>query len=239
MDKSWIGMSRNTPQYVTGVENFLDFAFSNSRDRSTILCPCLKCAFNKLHTRDTVFDHLFQKQFPSDYILWDIHGEKRGQPSNQIRFRRSSNNAQSNPTPMEVDDHVVSMHSLVHDAFGIPANPIPDDHFVVNDAFGIASDDHDPSVVENVEFIRHIKDGEEKLYDGCKFSKLSFLLRLYHIKYMHKISEKALGQILELLQEAFESTRLSKSVYEAKKTIKALGLSYQKIHACPNDCMLY
>ena len=29
------------------------------------------------------------------------------------------------------------------------------------------------------------------------------------------------------------------SMYEAKKTLNALGMEYEKIHACPNDCMLY
>ena len=29
------------------------------------------------------------------------------------------------------------------------------------------------------------------------------------------------------------------SFYEAKKILCSLGLQYEKIHACPNDCMLY
>ena len=29
------------------------------------------------------------------------------------------------------------------------------------------------------------------------------------------------------------------SIYEAKKTLGALGMNYEKIHACPNDCCLY
>ncbi|CAL2247683.1 unnamed protein product [Prunus armeniaca] len=32
---------------------------------------------------------------------------------------------------------------------------------------------------------------------------------------------------------------LPSSMYEAKKTLSALGTSYEKIHACPNDCILY
>ncbi|CAL2255929.1 unnamed protein product [Prunus armeniaca] len=32
---------------------------------------------------------------------------------------------------------------------------------------------------------------------------------------------------------------LPSSMYEAKKTLSALGMSYEKIHACPNDCILY
>lgn len=33
--------------------------------------------------------------------------------------------------------------------------------------------------------------------------------------------------------------KLPKDSYDAKKIIKDLGLSYEKILACPNDCMLF
>ncbi|CAL9010598.1 unnamed protein product [Prunus brigantina] len=36
-----------------------------------------------------------------------------------------------------------------------------------------------------------------------------------------------------------EGNTLHSSMYEAKKTLSALGMSYEKIHACPNDCILY
>ncbi|XP_020209291.1 uncharacterized protein LOC109794234 [Cajanus cajan] len=45
--------------------------------------------------------------------------------------------------------------------------------------------------------------------------------------------------ILELLQDAFEHAKIPSSFYEAKKTINKLGLNYEKIHVCPNNCMLY
>ena len=35
------------------------------------------------------------------------------------------------------------------------------------------------------------------------------------------------------------NAKLSKDCYEAKKIIKDLGLTYEKIHACPKDCILY
>ncbi|XP_061360965.1 uncharacterized protein LOC133304904 [Gastrolobium bilobum] len=47
------------------------------------------------------------------------------------------------------------------------------------------------------------------------------------------------GLILELLQDAFENANLPTLFYEAKKTISKLGLDYEKIHACPNNYMLY
>ncbi|CAL9029977.1 unnamed protein product, partial [Prunus brigantina] len=36
-----------------------------------------------------------------------------------------------------------------------------------------------------------------------------------------------------------EGNTLPSSMYEAKKTLSALGMSYEKILACPNDCILY
>jgi hypothetical protein len=33
--------------------------------------------------------------------------------------------------------------------------------------------------------------------------------------------------------------KLPASTYEAKKLVCPLGLDVQKIHACPNDCILY
>ncbi|RVW59097.1 hypothetical protein CK203_113303 [Vitis vinifera] len=35
------------------------------------------------------------------------------------------------------------------------------------------------------------------------------------------------------------NNEMSLSMYEAKKTFSTLGMEYQKIHACPNDCILY
>ena len=36
-----------------------------------------------------------------------------------------------------------------------------------------------------------------------------------------------------------EGNEMASSTYEAKKILRSLGLDYEKIHACPNDCILY
>ncbi|XP_060185905.1 uncharacterized protein LOC132615335 [Lycium barbarum] len=36
-----------------------------------------------------------------------------------------------------------------------------------------------------------------------------------------------------------EGEKFPPSFYESKKLVKGLGLNYKKIHACPNDCMLF
>ena len=46
--------------------------------------------------------------------------------------------------------------------------------------------------------------------------------------------------LLQLLKDLLPSdAKLSKDHYEAKKIIHDLGLGYEKIHACPNDCVLF
>ena len=46
--------------------------------------------------------------------------------------------------------------------------------------------------------------------------------------------------LLQILKDMLPSdANLPKASYDAKKIIKDLGLSYEKIHACPNDCMLF
>ncbi|GJT68551.1 hypothetical protein Tco_1020031 [Tanacetum coccineum] len=65
-------------------------------------------------------------------------------------------------------------------------------------------------------------------------------LRLYHIKCMGEISNKTFSMILELIKDAFPHlSSLPSSNNEVKKLTLDLGLGYQKIHVCPNDCMLY
>ena len=81
---------------------------------------------------------------------------------------------------------------------------------------------------------------EDELYKGCtKYSKLSFLIKLYHIKCLCGMTDKAMTMILELLRDGFEHAKIPNSLYEAKKTITKLGLNHTKIHTYPNDCMLY
>ncbi|XP_072064457.1 uncharacterized protein [Arachis hypogaea] len=85
-----------------------------------------------------------------------------------------------------------------------------------------------------------VADGEQELYIGCsKYSKLSFLVKLYHIKCMCSVSDKTISTIQDLLRDAFDHAKLLRTFYEAKKTIRKLGIEYKKTDDCPNDCMLY
>ncbi|XP_059294621.1 uncharacterized protein LOC132047619 [Lycium ferocissimum] len=233
MDKSWILEPRTTLEYKKGLQIFLDSAFSNVSSDNRIKCPCSSCGFRLYQTRVEVFDNLLFSPFPTAYTVWLLHGKKDVGETSATRHESQHIDARDNP-----------MQDMVNDVFNFYGQPANQEHVTShgpvtegeNDMLPLPDGPNDKAK----EFYELMRDGEQELYQGCvKYSKLSFLLRLYHIKCMCGMSDKAMTMIIELLHDAFENAKIPKSFYEAKKTIKKLGLSYKKIHACPNDCMLY
>ena len=62
---------------------------------------------------------------------------------------------------------------------------------------------------------------------------------MYLFKCLNSVSNVAFNDLLDLLKEAFPFAKFPKNFQEAKSIVRDLGLDYKKIHACPNDCMLY
>lgn len=88
----------------------------------------------------------------------------------------------------------------------------------------------DPNI-DAKKFYKLVEKADKPLYPGCeKFSNLSFVVKLMHIKCINGWSNKSLNMLLELLTEVFPMCdNLPKSYYEAKKIVKDLGLYYEKL----------
>ena len=86
-----------------------------------------------------------------------------------------------------------------------------------------------------------LNDSEKPLYDGCaKYTKLSGVLKLYNLKAGHGWTDVSFSALLEVVKDMLpEDNVLPSGTYEAKKILSTMGLGYDKIHACPNDCILY
>ncbi|XP_070003906.1 uncharacterized protein [Nicotiana sylvestris] len=54
-----------------------------------------------------------------------------------------------------------------------------------------------------------------------------------------KLGKDYLKMQIKLIKEAFPFAQVPESFNKARNMIKDLGLHYEKIHACPNDCMLF
>ena len=79
------------------------------------------------------------------------------------------------------------------------------------------------------------------LYLGCTiFTRLSAVLALVNLKARFGWSDKSFSELLLLLNNMLPNDKkLPKTHYEAKKILCLVGMKYQKIHACRNDCILY
>ncbi|XP_027157024.1 uncharacterized protein LOC113758302 [Coffea eugenioides] len=172
-------------------------------------------------TKMEAYDHLKVVGFIKGYNNWIAHEEL----SNYYEATSNSEN-----TSIGVSNGTNDMQDLVHDVFGIPHG--------TNEL----NREGDFPVSEAEKFYKLIDDSQQDLYSGCKnFSKLSFIIRLLHLKCLGKMSNKIFNMLVELLREAFPEamTNLPSSYYEAEKLMNTLGLGYEKIDACPNDCSLY
>jgi len=90
-------------------------------------------------------------------------------------------------------------------------------------------------------FERLVSDSKIPLYDGCvKFTRLSTVLKLYNLKARNGWSDKSFTYLLTLLKDMLpENNVLSSRTYEAKQMSRSIGMSYEKIHCCPKDCILF
>ena len=85
-------------------------------------------------------------------------------------------------------------------------------------------------------------DYKKPLYSGCKKSLtlLSVVLSLVNVKARYGRSDKSFTSLLQVAQDMLlEENTLSKSYHQAKKIQCPMGMEYQKINACPNDCIMY
>ena len=174
------------------------------------------------------------KPFPQGYTFWCRHGELISSEPVLVNGYDTTNTEYEDP-----------MQIMINDAFGLFDMYTNAESFTSSFEHrddvkgGVLESQHGGNIMAQ-ELFDLLKDGEQPLYDGCaKFSKLSFLLKLYHIKVLCLIRNKVMDMILELLHDAFKHANIPSSNYDAKKLLNKLGLHYTKIHACPNDCMLY
>jgi hypothetical protein len=89
------------------------------------------------------------------------------------------------------------------------------------------------------------KSSKYLLYDeanGCakEFTQLHVVLELLKLKAYHGWSDNSFSKLLSLLAKLLpKPNTLPTSTYRAKKLIYQLSLGVDKIHACPNHCILY
>lgn len=214
MDRSWMKRRFDnrglTSEFERGVDEFLNFAYSNSSfvSMGKIKCPCRKCKNLCYHNRDDVTAHLYAHGFLDDYIHWVSHGES---------IRRDTSLSSENTNPYR---------QMVMQA--------------VSPDFDCDSTADEPNI-ETSKFYSLLNAIDEPIWEGCKkHTKLSAMSQLLNLKSECHMSDKGFDRLLSTVKDMLpENDKLANNFYETKKLMKMLGLKYEKIDVCINNCMLY
>jgi len=220
---------RRKPDYIAGVNHFLEYAFHGKEEGTELRCPCVNCNLCFFHNRSTIHNHLIIRGILRNYSPWIHHGEGEDQTN------RSDHDIEEDSVN-DVDNFGVhdDMRPLVQDTVNVINSGI-------SNRFGDHADSQGGHTEVPTTFDKLMEDAKAELYHGCKtFSQLEFIVTLLHIKASSKWSEKSFSILLKALQRAFNNDeKFPASSYEAKKYTKALGLDYVKIDACINHCVLF
>jgi len=230
---------RTTVEYWIGVEEFIKSAerFKENKGEDSIVCPCRDCKnLFQYYNSEEVKNHLIRRGFVERYTVWAWHGESHGETSTArtnlveediSEFIDDENDIESRDCDVEGRDSDVE-NEIGNDNF--------DDMFcdVENENINDENDAYN-------KFAELKNDCQLPLFPGCKtFTKLSAVLNLYNLKANNGWSDKSFTALLQLLGEMLpDKNELPKSCYQAKKLMCPMGMEVEKIHACPNDCILY
>jgi hypothetical protein len=95
---------------------------------------------------------------------------------------------------------------------------------------------------ERAKLDRMLEDHKTSLYPKCEngLKHLGSILELLKWKAEEGLSNSGFEKLLKMMKNMLpKDNKLPFSTYEAKKVVFPLGLEVQKIHACPNDYILY
>jgi hypothetical protein len=89
-------------------------------------------------------------------------------------------------------------------------------------------------------FFDTFRGSEEPLHEHTTVSILAFVTCIMSIKSKFAFSNKCYKELLSLFSDVLSSNHeISKDMYQSKKLLSALGMEYEKIDMCKDNCMLF
>ena len=231
--------SRHTSEYIKSVHDFLEVAEANKQN-GFMCCPCPICGNMKSYSdRKILHTHLLYKGFMPHYNVWTRHGEI-GVMMEDNEEEEDDDSYPGHGFP-EYDDTTMGEEAepVMREEAEEEASdePVDDLGRAIADAKRNCASD-----LEKKKLQRMLEDHKKMLYPnyvGDK-KKLGTTLELLQWKAENGVSDKGFGKLLVMIKDMLpKDNELPESTYEAKKVVCPLGLEVQKIHACPNDCILY
>ena len=215
-DRRWMydgwdktGRKAHSAEWRIKTQAFIDHAFSLTT-RNEVRCPCRQHGNGKFHNRMDLVKDLVEFGFTPNYETWVFHGEKE--------------------TPVEREgeaddgwadiDRMDEMLEAIQPEFDLNSK--------------------DPPTKEAEEFFKLLKAAEDPLHEHTKVSVLAIVTRLMAIKSKYFFSNNCYNELVNLIGDVIPPPhKLPKDMYQCKRLTKALGMGYEKIDVCPDNCMLF
>ncbi|XP_039835199.1 uncharacterized protein LOC120696118, partial [Panicum virgatum] len=234
MDRQWMyNADRRSKEFIDGLHYFLSVAEANKQN-GFMCCPCVHCNNNKDYSSSRILhSHIFANGFMKKYVCWTKHGEQ-GVTMEDNEEEDFDDHFPGNAGIGAFDDDIPMEEPEVDVAENDPSDDLGQAlHNVQADC---------ESETERLKFQKLLEDHHKLLYPDCQngFKKLGTTLELLQWKATNGVSDKGFGELLKLVKKMLpKDNELPATTYEAKQLVCPLGLEVQKIHACPNDCILY
>ena len=207
-----------TEEYQRGITKFMGLVQRQPEAETGMLrCHCSNCKNRKIIKEWDVWTHLYLSGFTRSYKIWYHHGEtdyehgSTSEPQPAVRLEE--------PIRTDVD-------------YGVGTEQMVNDHFRGEDL---------PNA-EARRFYDMLDAGKQPLYEGCRdgHSALSSATRLMGIKTDYNLAEDCVDAIADFVKGILPEDNVAPgSYYEVQKLVAGLGLSYQVIDVCSDNCMIY
>jgi hypothetical protein len=98
----------------------------------------------------------------------------------------------------------------------------------------------DPPTVEVEAFFKLLKASEDLLHEHTEVILLAFITRMMAIKANYFFSNNFYNNFVKLISDILlKPHKVPKDMYQSKKMMCDLGLKYEKIDVCPDNCTFF
>jgi hypothetical protein len=191
-------------------QEFIDRTFSGCLDEG-MKCPCSRCRNALCEDKRTLTMHLCKFGFMPGYDVWTHHDET-------IHQRTAS--VVEDEGDRGIDDRMDEMLDAIR----------PE----------LETNCEDPPTLEVQKFFGMLRASEEPLHEHRIVSVLAFVTRITLLKSKFAFSNKCYKELLRLFSDVLPSNHnIPKDIYQSKKLLSALGMKYEKIDVCKDNCMIF
>jgi len=204
-------LDKASAEWQQGLTDYLDSTFGGSSKGGMAPCPCSACRSMSFRKRSDVQNHLLRKGFDESFI--------REQES------ICEGSAINDDDDDDVDDRAGTTELL---------------HSLIRGTIRGEIDEEQPNEMAK-KFFKLLQEAKKELFPGCtEATQVSFIVKMFQMKCMFGCSNACMEYVLGLFLLILPKGHcLPDSMEKIKKVVRDLGLNYEKIDACYNDCVLF